>query len=347
MTHTNNRRLLAEWEPQSAVMLTWPHDQTDWAWILPEVEMVFGEITRAIARHECVLIVYRDAVHKKHIEAVIAQTSTLQRCVFVQSASNDTWARDHGPISVMQNGKPLLLDFQFNGWGGKFDSTLDNSINQNIHTRGVFKCEINVLSLILEGGSIDSDGEGTLLTTEQCLLTPTRNPALNKNDIEKTLVAEFGIKRFLWLSEGHLAGDDTDAHIDTLARFCDAQTIAYCSCDDTGDEHYAGLKAMEAQLKAFRTANNKPYKLVPLPIPAARYAEDGRRLPATYANFLIINDAVLVPVYDDRNDAIALQNLRDAFPRHEIAAINCSPIVKQYGSLHCLTMQLAAGVISC
>lgn len=345
MTHTNNRRLLAEWENQSAVMLTWPHDQTDWAWILDEVDAVYGDIARAIAQRERVLIVYLDAAHKKHIETIIADPDALQRCVFAQSASNDSWARDHGPISVMQNGKPLLLDFQFNGWGGKYASELDNAICTQMNVQGIFKCEVNTLPLILEGGSIDCDGEGTLLTTEQCLLTPTRNPALTKTDIEKILVAEFGIKRFLWLSEGHLAGDDTDAHIDTLARFCDAQTIAYCTCDDASDEHYAGLKAMETQLRAFRTPNNKPYTLVPLPIPAARYAEDGRRLPATYANFLIINSAVLVPVYDDRNDALALQNLRAAFPHHEIVAINCSPIVKQYGSLHCLTMQLAAGVI--
>ncbi|MBI3187184.1 MAG: agmatine deiminase family protein [Gammaproteobacteria bacterium] len=345
MPQTNNRRLLAEWENQSAVMLTWPHDQTDWAWILGEVDTVYGEISRAISRHERLLIVYRDAAHKQHIENVIADSSAIKACVFVQCASNDSWARDHGPISVMQQGKPVLLDFQFNGWGGKYESTLDNAISKHIHDQGIFKCVFNTLTLILEGGSIESDGVGTLLTTEQCLLTPTRNPGLSKSDIEKILISEFGLKRILWLSEGHLAGDDTDAHIDTLARFCNPQTIAYCTCDDTDDEHYTGLKAMEKQLKAFRTASNQPYTLVPLPIPAARYAEDGRRLPATYANFLIINKAVLVPVYDDSHDAIALENLRTAFPQHEIIAINCVPIIKQYGSLHCLTMQLAAGVI--
>lgn len=345
MTSTNNRRLLAEWEHQSAVMLTWPHAQTDWAWILNEVDAVYANITRAIAKQENVLIVYRDDAHKKHIENCIADNQTLRRCVFAAGDCNDSWARDHGPISVMHNDKPLLLDFQFNGWGGKYASTLDNAINKQINDQGVFKCELKTLPLILEGGSIDCDGEGTLLTTEQCLLTTTRNPDLTKTDIEKILQAEFGIKRFLWLSEGHLAGDDTDAHIDTLARFCDATTIAYCSCNDLHDEHYAGLKAMETQLKAFRTTNHKPYTLIPLPIPAARYAEDGRRLPATYANFLIINNAVLVPTYKDANDNVALANLRTAFPHHEIVAIDCSPIIKQYGSLHCLTMQLAAGVI--
>ena len=341
----NKRRLMAEWERQSAVMLTWPHEKTDWAWILDEVDVVYSKICHAIARREQVLIVVRDANHQKHIEQCINDSSTLQQCVFVQAASNDSWARDHGPISVMQNNELLLLDFQFNGWGGKYESGLDNVISQLIQQQAGFKCEFNTLPLILEGGSIESDGDGTLLTTKQCLLTPTRNPQLNQQAIEKILQTEFGIERFLWLSEGHLAGDDTDAHIDTLARFCNPETIAYCSCNDSNDEHYAGLKAMENQLKAMRTRNNQPYKLIPLPIPAARHADDGRRLPATYANFLIINNAVLLPIYNDKNDTIAIQNLTQAFPQHSIETIDCSAIIKQYGSLHCLTMQLAAGVI--
>ena len=341
----NKRRLMAEWERQSAVMLTWPHEKTDWAWILDEVDAVYSKICHAIARREQVLIVVRDANHQKHIEQCINDSSTLQQCVFVQAASNDSWARDHGPISVMQNNELLLLDFQFNGWGGKYESGLDNVISQLIQQQAGFKCEFNTLPLILEGGSIESDGDGTLLTTKQCLLTPTRNPQLNQQAIEKILQTEFGIERFLWLSEGHLAGDDTDAHIDTLARFCNPETIAYCSCNDSNDEHYAGLKAMENQLQAMRTRNNQPYKLIPLPIPAARHADDGRRLPATYANFLIINNAVLLPIYNDKNDTIAIQNLTQAFPQHSIETIDCSAIIKQYGSLHCLTMQLAAGVI--
>ena len=345
MPTPHQRRLMAEWEHQSAVMLTWPHDQTDWAWILDAVDVVYRNICHAIARREQLLIIYRDSQHKKHIEHVIADKATLQRCVFVQASSNDSWARDHGPISVMQNNKPVLLDFQFNGWGNKYESALDNAINQKIQQQHKFNCELRTLPMILEGGSLESDGAGGLLTTEQCLLTPTRNPELNKSAIENILRAEFGITRFLWLSAGHLAGDDTDAHIDTLARFCDLQTIAYCSCDDVKDEHFTGLKTMEQQLQAFRTEDNTPYKLIALPIPAARYADDGRRLPATYANFLIINEAVLVPVYNDKNDAVALANLRRAFPQHSVEAIDCSAIIKQYGSLHCLTMQLAAGVI--
>jgi agmatine deiminase len=345
MPSTTNRRLMAEWERQSAVMLTWPHPQTDWAWILDEVEQVYSQICHAIAKREQVLIACRDSIHQKHIEQVISDNHTLQQCVFAYAASNDSWARDHGPISVMQQDLPLLLDFQFNGWGGKYESGLDNVISQQLQQQGVFKCGFHTLPLILEGGSIESDGDGTLLTTEQCLLTTTRNPALKKNAIEAILKTEFGLQRILWLTEGHLAGDDTDAHIDTLARFCDTRTIAYCSCNDNKDEHYAGLKAMEKQLQNFRTTDNKPYKLIALPIPAPRYAEDGRRLPATYANFLIINNAVLVPIYNDKNDSIAIERLTTAFPQHTIEAIDCSAIIKQYGSLHCLTMQLAAGVI--
>lgn len=342
---TATRRLPAEWEKQSAVMLTWPHADTDWAWILDEVETVYRRLVQEISRREKLLIVYRDAAHRQHIEHYIGDSRVLQNCVFAQSPSNDSWARDHGPISVEENGKPLLLDFQFNGWGGKFASELDNTINLELQRKGVFKTPLTTLPLILEGGSIDSDGEGSMLTTENCLLTPTRNPHLNKQQIEALLLKEFGLTRILWLKHGHLAGDDTDAHIDTLARFCNPRVIAYCSCDDAQDEHYNELKAMEAELRALRTRDGKPYTLVPLPIPTAIYSHDGRRLPATYANFLIINDAVLLPIYDDANDDVAINNLRKAFPQHELIAINCLPIIKQYGSLHCLTMQLVEGVI--
>jgi agmatine/peptidylarginine deiminase len=343
---TATRRLPAEWEKQSAVMLTWPHADTDWAWILDDVETVYRRLVQEISRHEKVLIVYRDAAHRQHIENFLGDTRVLQQCVFAQAPSNDSWARDHGPISIEDNGRPQLLDFQFNGWGGKFASELDNAISLELQRKGVFKTPLHTLPLILEGGSIDSDGEGSMLTTENCLLTPTRNPKLNKQQIEELLRKEFGLERILWLKHGHLAGDDTDAHIDTLARFCDPHTIAYCSCDDPQDEHYAELKAMEAELRALRTREGKPYTLVALPIPKAVYSTlDNRRLPATYANFLIINNAVLVPVYNDAKDDIALNNLRRAFPKHEVIAVNCTPIIKQYGSLHCLTMQLVEGVI--
>jgi len=203
---------------------------------------------------------------------------------------------------------------------------------------------VESVDFVLEGGAIEVDGTGTLLTTERCLLAPTRNPTLDWAAIEKVLRDKFGVSRILWLKHGDLLGDDTDGHIDTIARFCDAHTIAYQGCEDRDDPHYADLAAMAAELAAFRTAEGKPYKLVPLPLPAAMHdPDDGRRLPAGYANFLIINGAVLVPVYGDaKNDAIALERLRPCFPGREVVPIECRALIHQYGSLHCVTMQIPA-----
>jgi agmatine deiminase len=328
-------------------MLTWPHAQSDWAPILHEVEPVFTAIAAAIARYETVLIACHD-------ESVRDQVARQLRAAGVPDArarlhvapANDTWARDHGPITVLCRTEPTLLDFGFNGWGGKYAHDLDNLITRRLHAQGVFgDAPLETVHLILEGGSIEVDGQGTLLTTARCLLAPTRNPGLSRAQIEARLAEILGITRFLWLEHGYLAGDDTDSHIDTLARLCDAQTIAYVACDDPVDEHYIDLKAMEAELQAFRTANGSPYRLVPLPWPRAKVDDEGARLPATYANFLIINDAVLVPTYRDPADDTALARLRDCFPDRVVIGIDCLPLIYQHGSLHCVTMQIPTGVL--
>jgi agmatine deiminase len=247
---------------------------------------------------------------------------------------------------VLCRNEPTLLDYEFNGWGGKYAYALDNLITRRLHTQGAFgAAPLETVNLILEGGSIEVDGQGTLLTTARCLLAPTRNHGRTRAQIETTLAEQLGITRFLWLEHGYLAGDDTDSHIDTLARLCDANTIAYVTCDDPADEHYAELQAMEKELQAFRTAAGQPYRLVPLPWPRARYDDGGARMPATYANFLIINDAVLVPTYDDPADQIALERLRDCFPGRTVIGIDCLPLIYQHGSLHCVTMQIPAGVL--
>ncbi len=336
-----------EWAPQSGVMLTWPHAHSDWTPRLPQVEPVFVAIARHVARHEKVLIVCFDTAHREHVtNLLVADGIDLRRTVLRVAPSNDTWARDHGPITVQCRQEPLLLDFGFNGWGGKFGHALDNQLTRRLYDLETFgEAPLQTVDMILEGGSIEVDGSGTLLTTEQCLLTPTRNPGITREQIEKRLGEFLGLKRVLWLKHGHLEGDDTDSHIDTLARYCDAQTIAYVTCDDPKDSHYHDLKAMESELKQFTAANGGPYRLVPLPWPTAKFDEDGRRLPATYANFLIINDAVLVPTYRDPSDRIALERLAGCFPDRKIIGIDCLPLVYQYGSLHCVTMQLPAGVL--
>jgi agmatine deiminase len=345
-------RLPAEWEPQSAVQLTFPHAGTDWADVLDEVLPCFVEIAETISRHQKVLVVCRDPEQTRRLLSRAAPENLL--CMAADS--NDTWARDHGGIAVevlkrrnapkLRDGDQwLILDFVFNGWGLKFPADKDNGITRALCNKGVFRAKLRPGGLVLEGGGLESDGQGTLLTTAECLLSLNRNPHLSKSQLERQLKNRFGLDRILWLHHGYLAGDDTDSHIDTLARFCDPETIAYVRCDDPTDEHRPALLEMEKELKSFRTAAGRPYRLVPLPWPDACFAEDGHRLPATYANFLIINGAVLVPTYRVRQDAEALAVFKNLFPDRAVIGIDCRMLIEQHGSLHCVTMQYPEGVV--
>lgn len=344
----SERHLPAEWFPQDGIMLTWPHPHGDWAPWLVQVEQVYCQIVKAVSVYEMVLIVCYDRQHQSHIKKLLRQQDIAPtQLLFYIARSNDSWARDHGPITVLQNGVTKLLDFGFNGWGGKYESRLDDRISQSLYSQGAFgHLDIEAWPLILEGGSIDSDGQGTLLTTEQCLLSPSRNPQLNKAQVEEKLKHSLGIDRILWLNKGELTGDDTDSHIDMLARFCSVDTLAYSSCDDESDPHYRLLGEMAAELAAFKMANGSPYKLVALPIPKPIHNQEGQRLPASYANFLIINQAVLLPVYGNEMDEIARQRLAGCFPDRQIISIDCRPLIEQFGSLHCISMQLPKGVWS-
>ena len=233
-----------------------------------------------------------------------------------------------------------MLDFKFNGWGEKFAAELDNAINRRIYDEGKIKGEyVDCLDFVLEGGSIESDGKGTIFTTTGCLLAPHRNQPMTKAQIEERLKQELHAERILWIDHGNLVGDDTDGHIDTLVRICPDDTLLYMGAGEPYDEQYEELGLMEEQLKTFRTLDGKPYRLMKLPMPKAIIFE-GERLPATYANFLVINGAVLVPTYDQPDlDAEAMRVIGEAFPGREIVGIDCRSIIKQHGSLHCCTMQ--------
>ena len=337
-------RLPAEWEPQDGILLSWPTATSDWAPYLERIEQVFIQLVSQISRFEQVLIIEPKAGGVQRILTDADVCLENVRCYTIKS--NDTWTRDCGPITVLRGQQPLLYDFGFNGWGLKFAADKDNQINQRLAQMGVFRAPLLTQRLILEGGSIESDGAGTLLTTSECLLNPNRNPHLDKEQLEHFFSANMGIKQVLWLDHGYLAGDDTDSHIDTLARLCPDNTIVYTACSDEQDKHFAALKMMEQQLKGFTTLHGKAYRLLPLPWPQAKFDDDGDRLPATYANFLIINGAVLVPVYNDPADGQALAVIKQAFPAHEVIAIDCSAVIIQHGSLHCLTMQLPQGTLS-
>lgn len=303
--------MLAEWEPQSAVQLTWPHKDTDWAPILPEITAVYGEMKREIESRETVIVV-DDIPH------------------------NDTWARDHGFITVEENGQLILLDFKFNGWGEKYAAELDNDINRQLYeqqlVKGIYESH---LDFVLEGGSIESDGKGTIFTTTCCLMAPHRNQPLTQQEIEQQLKEWLGAERIVWINHGSLIGDDTDGHIDTLVRIAPNDTLLYIGADD---EH-PNLLLMEQELQQLRTIDGHPYRLLRLPMPRPIY-DDGERLPATYANYLVINGAVLVPTYNQPDlDQEAISTIGKAFPDREIIGIDCRAVIRQHGSLHCCTMQ--------
>ncbi|WP_455665676.1 agmatine deiminase family protein [Phocaeicola sp.] len=341
----NMSYLPAEWHKQSLIQLTWPHKGTDWAYMLDEVETCFLNIAYEILKRQNLMVVAPEPFSIG--DRIEAHGGNVKNLTVSTAKTNDTWARDHAFITMLkEDGTPLLLDFCFNGWGMKFAANYDNQINSTLY----YKCKaltgeyVFHRDFVLEGGSIESDGKGTLLTTEECLLAKNRNEK-SQEEIENYLKETFHLQQVLWLKHGYLAGDDTDSHVDTLARLCPDDTIAYVQCTDVTDEHYAELAAMEEELKAFRTLEGKPYRLLALPMADAVYDEDGERLPATYANFLIMNEAVLYPTYrQPENDARAKEVLAEAFPGREIVGIDCTELIKQHGSLHCVTMQYPEGV---
>lgn len=333
-------RLPAEWEQQAAVCLAWPDIAGDFK-DLPAVERSYTFIADTISRYQPLIILCKNAEHQQHISGKL---QNLVSTHFIQLDYDDIWLRDTLFLTVEIDGAAKLLNFRFNGWGHKYPHQSDDAINRCLLSTPIFKGNAAAhIDIVLEGGSLESDGLGTLLTTTNCLLNRNRNPELGQSAINEQLKFHFGAKRILWLEQQPLAGDDTDAHIDTLARFCDPDTIAYSSCQNSNDPHYPGLQRLEKQLQSLTTAAGKPYRLVPLPLPQPVYEGD-RPLPANYANFLIINEAVLVPVYGDNMDQLAINRLTSCFPGRTVIATPCRPIVEQYGSLHCMTMQFPATV---
>ena len=353
-----NFRLPAEWELQWGVMLTWPHEDTDWKPYLAEITETYVQMAREIVRREWLLIVVPKA------EFVPEEVRKMERVVIFECPTDDTWARDHGPIVLVKESRSQgvkelkCLDFRFNGWGEKFPADNDNRIVERLDERikKNVNCQLSIVNyqlehhqdFVLEGGSIESDGRGTIFTTSQCLLAPNRNQPLTREEIEAELKRRLRAERVVWLDHGNLIGDDTDGHIDTIVRCAPDDTLLYVGCDDENDEQFADFQALEQQLKGLRTADGKPYRLLKLPMPeaifeegGARSEEEGERLPATYANFLILNEAVLAPVYaQPENDAEALRVIGKAFPDRAIIPIDARTIVRQHGSVHCLTMQL-------
>lgn len=337
-----------EWAKQYGIMLTWPHEDTDWQPYLADITETYLQLSKVITAYERLVIATPHPDAARRLLETRLSTEALARVEIYQCPSNDTWARDHGPITLSNGSDLRLLDFQFNGWGKKFAADKDNAITGNLYKQGAFDYKrdafdgelIDNNDFVLEGGSIESDGNGSVMTTSFCLLAPNRNQPMDKGDIERELLKRLCAKRIIWVDHGQLIGDDTDGHIDTIVRFAPDDTIVYVRCDDETDPQYEDFKLLEEQLQGLKNIEGKPYRLISVPMPHPIY--DGEdRLPATYANFLIINGAVIVPTYKQpENDEEALSTIASAFPNRKIIGVDGSTIIRQHGSIHCLTMQL-------
>lgn len=339
-------RLPAEWEPQDAILLAWPHAETDWARCLAEVQQTYLQLIAAITRHQTALVLVASSELEIQARQELTEAGAdLRRLRFHPVAYDDTWLRDSGPITLVREDGFRLLDFEFTGWGGKFSAQRDDRIVAQLYRSHMFRnAQHQRIDFALEGGAIESDGHGTLLTTRKCL--SQRHPTLSVPELKTALRRHLEADRVLMLERGYLQGDDTDAHIDTLVRFAAPSHLLYQSCTAPDDPHYAELKAMESELAGLRQVDGTPYRLTPLPWSRPIHDAQGRRLAASYANFLIINGAVLVPTYDDPADALAVQALAVAFPDRVAIPVPCRSLIQENGSLHCVTMQLPKGVLA-
>ena len=351
MSITPEVTFIPEWAEQDLVLLSWPNADMDWASRLPEIEACYRGIAEAILEWEDLLILAKDA---EHVRQFLGDRPRKHQLFLLEMECNDTWCRDYAPLSLHYHEadgtlRPLIVDFTFNGWGMKFAADRDNLVSRALYLSRAFTPDVayvNGLGIVFEGGGIESDGQGTLLTTDSVVVEPNRNAGVDEEVLRTHLMEILGGKRLLSLENGELEGDDTDGHIDTLARFITPEMIAYVGCDDERDSHYHALRRMREELENFRTLEDKPYQLVELPLPPAIYDEEGERLPATYANFLFVNGALLVPTYGVPSDEVALERLRKALPELAVVGVDSRALIYQHGSLHCATMQFPKGFIN-
>jgi agmatine deiminase len=335
-------RMPAEWEPQEAVWLSWPHRRKTWPRGFRPIPRKFAEIAAVISRFEGVRINCAAPLQPAAKQLCARAGGDVSKITFFEHPTNDAWCRDHGPIFVKndQTGEVAATDWIYNAWGGKYPPfDADNAIPRRIARE--FKLRRFVRRMVLEGGSIDVNGAGLLLTTEACLLNPNRNPSLTKSEIEQALRDMLGVHTILWLGDG-IVGDDTDGHVDDLSRFFAADGIVTAVERNKRDVNYAALTDNLSRLRALRTPAGKKFRIAELPMPAPVH-RGGQRLPASYSNFLVINGAVLMPAFrQPRRDAEAAEVLGACFPGREIIPIDCVDLVLGLGTLHCISQQQPA-----
>ncbi len=337
-------RMPAEWEPHEATWLSWPHKEASWPGKFEPVPAVFAGLTKRLTASELVRINVADEDFAERVRVELRKARVdLSRVSFHFNPTNDAWCRDHGPMYVVRERdgqrERAINDWGYNAWGNKYPPyDLDDVVPTRIARE--FNEPLFTPNIVMEGGSLDVNGKGTLLTTESCLLNPNRNPHLTKAQIEQYLRDYLGVTHFLWLGDG-IVGDDTDGHIDDLTRFVSADTIVTVIEEDPDDENYKPLKENYERLQTMRDQDGQPFRIVTMPMPGALYFDD-QRLPASYANFYIANQSVLVPTYRHANDARALATLQSLFPTRQVIGIDCTDLIWGLGAIHCVTQQQPA-----
>ena len=318
-------KLPAEWEKQEYIMLVFPYIKSDWEHSLDEIHQSYIKLIKAIVEYQKCVILSADKLETLRF---LPKSENIE---VLQIDTDDTWIRDFGGICIYKDSKLEILNFKFNAWGEKFRYEKDDRVNTKLNEQQFFKSPLRDIDFILEGGSIDTNGKGVLLTTENCIFNKNRNFNLTQKQIISKLKTTLGIDDIIVLKNGYLEGDDTDSHVDTLARFISEDVIAYVKCYDTDDVHFMELQKMEMELKKTK------YNLFPLPLPSPKYFKNNR-LPATYINFIFINGALIVPIYKDKNDKIALEKLQGFFPEKKVIGVDASVFIREHGSLHCATI---------
>jgi len=345
--NTQNFRMPAEWEPHEATWLGWPHEVTDWPGKFAPIPWAFAEIVRHLSHVEHVYLLVENTAAEKRVRGILKKSgANLDNVVFFRVPTDRGWMRDSGPICVVNPaGEVAFNHFVFNGWAKyanhKRDASAVSNVNKQLK-RQVWQPVHKNRRVVLEGGSIDVNGAGTLLTTEECLLSKTqeRNPGFAREDYEQVFREYLGITNVIWLKNG-IAGDDTHGHVDDLSRFVDPSTVVTIVEENRDDPNYAALQENLEILKSSKDQDGKPLRVVPLPMPAPVYF-DNQRLPASYANFYIANKLVMVPTFTDPNDRVALNALSSLFPWREVVGIPCRDLVLGLGTLHCMTQQQPA-----
>jgi agmatine deiminase len=332
-------RMPAEWAPHRATWFSWPHSRDTWPDELPEVEAALAFAVKALARHEPVHVGTLGAAHRKHVGDLLDAHGVRGEVVLHDVPTDDAWARDHGAIFVRDAAGALTATvWGFNAWGGKYPYDQDALVARRMAK--IFGTPVVEGGMILEGGSIEVNGAGTLLTTEACLLNPNRNPGATKAEIEARLADLLGASHVVWLGDG-IAGDDTDGHVDDLTRFVDTDTVVTVLEEDPSDVNFDSLRENLERLREARLPSGKPFRIETLPMPAPVVSR-GERLPASYANFYVANGVVLLPVFGDANDRVAVETLTRLFRGREVVPVPCREVVWGLGALHCLTQQIPA-----